>query len=168
MRQLIAGGQHIDALTPAELSAFWAEQQQAQSARDRERYRSVKHMRLPQTLSGKPASSAITLGVSKGQQAVGPALGWSWVVRRLIVSGLTSGASPDVVNLYLNDAFNYPPVWQFNGNNFGYTFGKGEIVLYGGDTFSLQNSGTIAATGLITLAGEVVEVATERLGEYLS
>jgi len=130
--------------------------------RERERARGYKWMRLPTTLSGLIASSAIQLGVAKGQ-VCGPEQGYAWTLRRLIVTGLTTGTTPDVVNLFLNDRFSGPPIWQFNGNNFGYTFGRSEMVLMPGDTLSLQNVGTIAATGTVTLSGELEEVPAEML-----
>ncbi len=141
---------------------FLRDIQSVQEARDRASARGWKWMRLPQALSGTPASSAITLGATKGQ-VVGPEQGYAWSIRRLIVSGLTSGASPDVVNLYLNDRFAGPPLWQFNGNNFGYTFGRLELVLMPGDTLSLQNSGTISSTSPVLLSGELIEVPAEML-----
>jgi hypothetical protein len=133
-------------------------------AQQRRLVRGIKWMRLPATLSGAVKSSAITLGTGTGQ-IVGPEQGYAWAMRRLVVGGLTAGATPDVVNLYRNDGFNQVALWQFNGNNFGYTFNNLQLVLMSGDTFSLQNVGTIAATGTITLSGELVEVPAERLGE---
>jgi len=52
-------------------------------------------------------------------------------------------------------------LWQFNGNNFGYTFGKLELLVMGGETLSLQSVGTFASTSLITLSGELTEVPSE-------
>ena len=173
---VIRGGMPVEIPTAEEiggvmderLAAAYRVQAEIESARHREHARSVKWMRLPAILSGKVTSSAVTLGVASGRAAVGPDLGYAWVIKRLVVSGLAAGATPDVVNLYLNDSFSYAPVWQFNGNNFGYTFGDGELVLLGGDTLSLKNSGTITATGTVSLAGELIEMASERLGEFLS
>lgn len=132
----------------------------------RDWYRGIKWMRLP-ILSGPISGAAITLGGVTGN-TIGPDSGYAWSLRRLIVTGLASGATPDVVNLYLNDNFNQPPLWQFNGNNFGYTFGKLELVLIGGDTLALRNVGNLTATGNITLAGELIEVPTEMLGKLAS
>ena len=132
-------------------------------ARDRQHARGFKWMRLPEYLSGKASASAITLGVATGQPALGPESGYAWSLKRLIVSGLTTGATPDVVNLYRNDRFSGPPLWQFNGNTFGYTFGKLELVLSPGDTLSLQNVGTFNATGTILLSGELIEAPAEML-----
>jgi hypothetical protein len=155
----IQGGTQLETATPAEVRAIYAEE----LAADRARARGYKWMRLPTSLQGKPSGSAITLGVTRGQPPVGPQQGYAWCLRRLVVDGLTAGATPDVVNLYPNDGFNGPPLWQFNGNNFGYTFGRSEMVLNAGDTLSLQSSGTIAATGLVRLSGELEEVPAEML-----
>jgi hypothetical protein len=141
-----------------DMGSVWEAQQRA-------RVRGIKWMRLPETLTGKVVSSAITLGVATGQTPLGPESGYIWTFTRLMVTGLTAGATPDVVNLYRNDRFAGPPLWQFNGNNFGYTFGKLRITLGAGDTLSLQNVGTLAATGTIFLSGELIEVPAERVGE---
>ena len=136
-------------------------------ARERQQARAFKWLRLPQTLTGTIASSAITLGVTKGQ-VLGPQEGYAWSVMALVVSGLTaSSTTPDVVNFYLNDRFNGPPWWQLNGNSFGVTFGKLQRVMMPGDTLALQNSGTIAATGTVTVSGEVLEVPAEQLWKLI-
>ena len=36
------------------------------------------------------------------------------------------------------------PLWQFNGNNFGYTFGRVEMTLSPGDTLKFASVGTFA------------------------
>jgi hypothetical protein len=55
------------------------------------------------------------------------------------------------------------PLWQFNGNNFGYTFGRLEMTLTGGDSLTFASVGTFAATGTIRVTGELVEVPAEML-----
>lgn len=172
----IRGGAHIDVLNAAELGAeldlrlgpdargqWWAEQQSAESARERAEVRGIKDMYLPELLTGKAASSAIALGAAHGQ-VVGPELGYTWFFYRLILFGLNTG---DVVNLYRRDDFGGVPLWQFNGANFGYTFGKAQLFLHGGETLNLQNSGTIASTSQITLGGCLVEVPAERAARFL-
>ena len=131
-----------------------------------EHYRAEKHMRLPLSLQGTPSASAINLGESSGQ-ICGPRSGYAWSVRRLVVDGLTAGTTPDIVNLYRSSNVGQPPLWQFNGNNFGYTFGKLELVLWPGDTFNLVNVGTIAATGIVRLSGELDESPAEMLMKLL-
>jgi hypothetical protein len=161
-RVKIQGGVELEVPNRDEIredfSSVWEQQQRA-------RVRGIKWMRLPETLTGKVVSNAITLGVATGQTPLGPESGYAWTFTRLMVTGLATGATPDVVNLYRNDRFAGPPLWQFNGNNFGYTFGKLRVTLMAGDTLSLQNVGALAATGTIFLSGELIEVPAERLGE---
>ena len=155
MRVVIRGGDSYDLASPEDVRRIVGEEL-------RERARGVKFMALPTYLQGKPANSAITLGITKGQLPVGPEQGHMWGITRLVVTGLTaSSTSPDIVNMYLNDAFNGPVWWQFNGNTFGYNFSQ-PLCLQPGNTLSIQNSGTIAATGLITVSGELWEVPAEQ------
>jgi hypothetical protein len=149
-------GAEVDFLTKDELdSALATAFDQAELAR----IRAVKWMRLPESVTGKAVSSALSLGESTGQ-VCGPRSGYVWSVRRLVVTGLTSGSAPDVVNLYRGTGAG-PVVWQFNGNSFGYTFGKGQMTLNGGETFALASVGAFASTSQITLSGEVVEAPAE-------
>ncbi len=99
-----------------------------------------------------------------GSQGIGPREGFVWSIRRITVWGLTSGVTPDVANLYRSST-SAPPVWQFNGNNFAYTFGKLEMMLLPGETISLLSSGTIAATGQISIGGDVLEIAAEEVSK---
>lgn len=156
----LAANAEVDLLTRQELDESLQSQQDTWQAAA---LRGIKWMRLPEVLTGRAASGKLTLGETTGQQA-GPAQGYIWSLRRLIVNGLTSGATPDVVNLYRGTPAGQP-LWQFNGNNFGYTFGRLELVLQGGETLALASAGTFAATGQITLSGELLEVPAELLGK---
>lgn len=160
----LSAGATIDLLTKGEMDDSLAK---AAQAAEYEKLRGIKWMRLPETLTGKGASSKLSLGVDQGQPALGPRSGYAWVFKRLVVNGLTSGAggaTPDVVNLY-HDGETGVPMWQFNGNNFGYTFGKLEVTLMGGETLALASVGTFAATGQITLGGELIECPAELLAK---
>lgn len=150
----IRGGTKVDIPSAGEI-------RQIIGAELRETARGIKNLALPVYLQGKPSGSAIKLGITQGQSPVGPEQGYSWGITRLVVTGLTASAStPDIVNLYLNDNFGGPVFWQFSGNTFGYNFGP-PLILKPGNTLALQNVGTIAATGLISLSGEVWEVPAE-------
>jgi hypothetical protein len=132
-------------------------------ARELVQARGVKWMRLP-VITGTASSSTLTLDESHGAPIVGPEGGYAWSLRRIVIDGMTSGTTPDVVNMYRNSTgVGSPPLWQFNGNNFGYTFGRLEMVLNGGDTLKFLSVGTFAATGLIRVSGELVEVPAEML-----
>lgn len=131
-------------------------------AQERERARGEKDMRLPQ-IYGKASSSAITLGTGIAQ--VGPESGHKWSLRRIVVNGMTNGGTPDVLNMYVNDV-NSQPIWQFNGNNFGYTWGRREMVINPGEVILFASVGTFNATGTITVSGQLDDVIAEMFGKY--
>lgn len=158
MKFKIDFGTEIDLLTQGELDASLARHG---DALERSRVRGIRYRRLP-LLQGVAAGGVLTLGATT--PTVGPDSGFAWSLRRVVITGLTAGATPDVVNLYRNGG-GEQPVWQFNGNNFGYTFGRLELVIQGGETLVLVSAGTFAATGTITMSGELVEVPAEMLGK---
>lgn len=127
-----------------------------EAAWDRARLRAVKEgMRIPYNLQATAVGGVLTLGQA---QQFGPHQGYVWGIRRLVVNGLATGATPDVVNIYLNDAFNQIE-WQLNGNQFGSTFGRGEFTMNPGQILLVR--GTISATGVISLAGQYDEYPAE-------
>ena len=141
---------------------FLADVQAAIDARERAAARAWKHMRLPE-MYGTPASSACTIGASGSSgTAVGPEAGYAWSLRRIVIDGMTTGTTPDVINIYRNST-GTAPLWQFNGNNFGYTFSKLELVLKDDDVLMAASVGTFAATARIRISGELIEVPTEML-----
>lgn len=159
-RVKIASDAEFDTVTPAEHHDITAK---LLYGLEREKLRGVKHMRLPQ-LQSTIAATAVTLG---HDQKCGPDSGFAWCIRRLVITGLAGGTTPDVVNVYINTVQGNP-AWQLNGNNFGYTFGKGELTLYGGDHLLIANSGALAATGTVTLSGEVTSVPQEMLAKIIA
>lgn len=156
-------GAKLNVLSQGELESSLAKQANIESAREKERFKGISWMRIP-VLTAAVSSNAFTLGT--GQLTAGPREGFMWCIKRLVVNGLTSGATPDVANLYFNDATK-PAEWQFNGNNFAYTFGKFELTMAGNDTLILQNKGSIASSGPIILSGEVLQVPAEMLGKLV-
>jgi hypothetical protein len=152
--QLVRGGAELDIPTREEIAAVV-------SAQLRETYRGVKYMRLP-VMSATPSASAVTIG-DQAAGVIGPEQGYAWSLRRVVVDGMTTGTTPDVINMFRNAATGQPPLWQFNGNNFGYTWGPLEMVLQPGDSLKFVSVGTFAATGVIRVTGELVEVPAEML-----
>lgn len=138
---------------------FMRDVAEAAEIRERTMAKAWKHLRLPE-LYGTPASSAVSIGTTTPE--VGPESGYAWSIRRLVIDGMTSGATPDVINIYRNST-GTAPLWQFNGNNFGYTFGRLELVLKDGDVLVAASVGTFAATGRIRISGELIEVPAEQL-----
>jgi hypothetical protein len=121
--------------------------------------RGVKWMRLPE-IYGTASGSALTLDEAHGSLIVGPEQGYLWALTRIVIDGMTTGATPDVLNMYRNSTGS-APLWQFNGNNFGYDWGKLRITLGPGDTLKFASVGTFAATGRIRVSGELIEVPAE-------
>lgn len=121
--------------------------------------RGIRYRRLP-ILSGAAVSGVLTLGVTAPES--GPDSGFAWSLRRIFVNGLTGGATPDVVQLFRNGG-GEQPMWQISGASPGQTFGRLEAVLLGGETLVVASSGTFAATGQITVSGELIEVPSEML-----
>lgn len=151
-------GADADILSPAEsrhqLDQAFARQEQVALA-------GIKHMYLPM-LQGAAVGGSLLLG--QAAPVCTPRAGYSWSVMALAVAGLTSGGSPDVVNFYIDNPTGNP-WWQLNGNQWAETFGKLQRVIKGGSSLLVASSGMFAATGTITVTGEVIEVPTEMLGK---
>lgn len=151
---------------PARIAAAIAEQQQIERARDQERLRTRKIMRIPQ-IEGTPAGGALSMGGDSGPQRCGPDQGFVWSLSGLSIEGLTSGASQDTVQIFRNS--NSGPgrlIWQLTGNQPVSTFGKGQRILFPGEALLVVSVGTFSATGTITLSGETRQVSAERIGEF--
>jgi hypothetical protein len=170
-------GEFFESLTKGELddslSAYrkQAEEQQRQAARGR------KYARLNPPIMGVASGGVLQIGGDF--QNAGPAgtlvsspqprAGYAWAMRRMSVSGLTVGSTPDIVNLHRKtpNLTNIPTtssgIWQFNGNNYAYTFSFGEMVFLEGETPVLVSVGTFAATGTVTLSADYLEVPEEYL-----
>lgn len=159
-------GQEIDLLTQAEVAQVLAKRDTAMRAE----LAGKKYRRMP-PLTGKAVSGVLDIGGESqagwNGQPIGPDQGYVWAFRRLAVSGLTTGTTPDIVNLHRHGSGTGSVVWQFNGNNFAYTFSFAEMVFLPGETIRITNVGTFAATGNIGLTGDLVQVPSERLGELV-
>lgn len=160
MRTTLELGAQLDTLTRGELRD---ELTIAAQTHFQQYARGVKYLRMPIT-SAAVASSTFTIAGST--TGLGPREGYIWTIRRILVQGLTSGATPDVANLYRNNTSGIP-VWQFTGNAFQQTFGKTELLLLPGEHLSLAGVGTIAATGTIFLTGDLIEVSAEQFFKLL-
>lgn len=160
MKQQFEYGAQLDLLTRGELRDELAVTTQRI---EQQLTRSLKYIRLG------PIAVPITNGTAQltgGSQAgTGPRAGFVWAIRRLSFMGLTSGATPDVVNIYRGNT-NIPALWQFNGNNFAYTFSNVQMLLLDGEHIDVMGTG-LAATGDVWFAGDVVEVAAPEIGKLL-
>ncbi len=106
-------------------------------------------------------------GQSYTGQIIKPNEGYVWSIRRLSANGLGTGTSPDILNIYRNGT-NGVPVWQLNGNNFGYTFGPAEMLLLPGENLIAASLGSLVSTSQISLAGDAIEVPQEMLGRLVT
>jgi len=156
----IKGGLRLEIPNRAEIRDTVGE---AFDAQERRAARGWKWMRLP-VYTATPANSAVAIdSASNGGAELGPNSGYAWSLRRIVIDGMTTGTTPDVINMYRNAITGQAPLWQFNGNNFAYTFGRLEMVIIGGDALKFASVGTFAATGQIRVTGELVEVPAEQL-----
>jgi hypothetical protein len=135
-------------------------QERIERTRERERLRGIKTgLRLPllQAAGANPFSVGGDTNTLTGQQPQRPAEGYAWALRHIVVEGLTSGATPDKVNILRGGRI----IWQLNGNNFGQTWGRGELWIRPGESLAYQSVGTFAATGTIIIHGAVDEFPAE-------
>lgn len=131
----------------------------------------IKYFRLP-TLYATPASGTVVLGQSWAGQAytgqiIQPNQGFVWSIRRLSANGLGTGNSPDLLNIYRNGTQG-APVWQLNGNNWGYSFGLTELLLLPGESLVAASLGSLVATVQISLTGDAIEVPQAMIGKLVA
>lgn len=139
-------------------------------AENRAALEGIKYFRLP-TLYATPASGTVVLGQSwAGQtytgQIIKPNEGYVWSIRRLSANGLGTGNTPDVLNVYRNGT-GVAPVWQLNGNNWGYSFGPTELMLLPGEQLIAASLGSMTATVQISLTGDAIEVPFAMIGKLV-
>ncbi len=125
--------------------------------------RGMKYLRTSPAVA--PISGAAFSFDGSSGAGHGPREGFVWTIRRLLVTGLATGTTPDVINFFRGSPSGIP-LWQLNGNSFGSTFGKCELLLLGGEVLSFASSGTVTATGQITVTADVLEVAAEELYKF--
>ena len=123
----------------------------------------IKYIRLP-TLRGTPVNGTVALGTTG--EFRGPHAGYLWSIRRLSVSGLGTGTSPDILNIYRTGT-GVPPFWQLNGNNWGYSFGPAEMILLPGENLVAASLGSMVSTTQVILAGDAVELPQEMFGKMV-
>ena len=131
----------------------------------------IKYFRLP-ALYATPASGTVVLGQSWAGQAytgqiIQPNSGFAWSIRRLTANGLGTGSSPDLLNIYRTGTQGNP-VWQLNGNNWGYSFGPTEMLLLPGESLVAASLGSLVSTQQITLTGDALEVPQALIGKLVA
>lgn len=122
----------------------------------------ITYFRLP-AVYATPTAGTVVLGTV---QPVGPNEGYVWSIRRLTASGLGTGTSPDVLNIYRNGTQGQA-IWQLNGNNFGYSFGPTEMLLLAGERLQAASVGSLVSTSQIVLTGDAIEVPRAMIGKLV-
>jgi hypothetical protein len=171
-------GEFFESLTKGELDESLSAYRKQAEANQRAAARGSKYMRLNPPITGTASGGALQMGGDYPNtgpqgtlsQAPAPRAGYAWAMRRMSVAGLTTGTTPDLVNLHRRTPGGVYTggtlsngIWQFNGNNFAYTFSFGEMVFLEGETPVLTSTGAFASTATITLSADYLEVPQEML-----
>ena len=135
-----------------------AEQEAVERARERERLRGIKIIRIP-VLRGTGANP-FTMGGNNVLVPQMPDQGWTWSLRHLVIEGMTRGGTPDAIQIVR--ASDQRILWELNGNQYAQTWSRGEIMLNAGEALFYQSVGTFNATGTITAHGAVWEAPAEQ------
>ena len=146
-------------------------------ARMSERQASIERARQQEQIAGVKAGMRLSVIRATGanpfsaggdgnpnQPVQKPDEGRAWFLRHLVITGLTTGATPDVVNILRGNTV----IWQLNGNQFAQTFGKSDIKIMPGESLAYQSVGTFAATGTITITGAVDDWPAEKIGQAVA
>lgn len=184
MRFKFGIGEFFETLTKGELDDSLAAYRKQANEAERSMARAVKYMRLNPPVTGQAVSNSLKMGgdfitgtAAAGGSSTGgqpgaptpqPRAGYCWAVRRAAVQGLTSGATPDIVNLFRRQAdagawLGGPSTvsggdWQFTGNNFAYTFSFGQLVFWEGETPIIVSQGSFAGLGQVTFRMDFEEL----------
>ena len=152
-RTELRAGASLDLLNASELS----DALDRARAIENELLRGVKKFKLI-PIAGTPSGSALSMGGDSSASQQTPEEGYIWALTHLVIEGLTaSSTAPDVVNVKIGNRI----VWQLNGNQFCQTWGRGQFLIFPGETLSYVSVGTFAATGTITAHGQAWNVPAE-------
>jgi hypothetical protein len=151
----IAANAEVDMLTKEELS-------DALAAQARAPYQAVSFFRLP-VITGTASGGVLSMGGDVNPEHT-PTSGYTWVLRHLVIQGLTRGATPDAVQIFREQLV----IWELNGNQYAQTFGRGEIVIRQGETLAYKNIGAFAATGQIIIHGTAWQVPSQLEAELVT
>jgi hypothetical protein len=128
-----------------------------------EQARGVKAIRLP--VEQAAGANPFSMGGDVGTLNVSPEQGFVWSLRHLVIEGMATGATPDVINIRRSSAQGQV-IWQLNGNQFAQTWGRGEVVLFAGETLFYQSVGTFVSTATIKAYGMAEQVPGEKIAIF--
>ena len=109
------------------------------------------------------ASNAFTMGGEQDSNInniLGPEAGYLWMVRRIAITGPTLAS--DVTNVYIGrqDPQNlvYPALTGLSSSTGYKSFSRDELVVNGGESLVIASTGSVAATGTVTVTLGVTEI----------
>lgn len=128
-----------------------------------EQSRAIKAIRLPvvQAVGANP----FTMGGDVGTLIVGPEQGYVWSLRELTIEGMTRTATPDIIQIRRSSAQGQV-IWELNGNQYAQTWGRGEKIIYSGETLFYQSVGTFVSTATIKAYGMAEQVPGEKIAIF--
>ena len=145
------------------LQQMTEQQRTLERIREQEKISGVKAgLRLP--VIRFTATNPFTIGGDTATTPQKPDEGRAWYLRHLVITGLATGATPDVVNILRGNTV----IWQLNGNQFAQTWGKSDIKIAPGESLSYQSVGTVTATGTVTITGAVDDWPAEKIGQAVA
>jgi hypothetical protein len=117
---------------------------------------------------GTITGNAVTVGgldATANSGRTGPEAGYVWDVRRVAVSGLTNASDPTSLFVNANDALHLIlPAFTGVSGAIGYhDWPKGANMLMPNDRLVCASTGSIAATGIVTLVGMAWELPIGQL-----
>jgi len=132
--------------------------------RERAKIAGVKPIRLPR-LVGTGSATLVMGGDNRPLHS--PQEGFVWAVREIAVEGMSTGANPDVINIWRGGtaAQTGNIFWQLNGNVFIQTWGYGEKLLFPGEALLYTAGATFASTAQIIAHGVVENVPGQMIGK---
>ena len=136
---------------------------QIEMARQWERLRGVKIVRFPVNVIQATAATPLTVLPEQMPNAVGPDSGFVWSLKLLVIEGLATGATPDVINFTSRGRI----IWQLNGNSFAQDWGKGSQILFPGELLGIASVGNMTNTGKVIVHGHAWEVPGPEIGKLL-
>ena len=126
-----------------------------------EEAKGVKAIRLP--LVEAAGANPFSMGGDTGTGLLqAPEQGYIWSLRQLTIEGMTRTATPDIIQVRRGSALGQV-IWELNGNSYSQTWGRGEIIIFSGETLFYQSVGTFNSTATIKAYGVAEQVPGEKI-----
>ena len=141
-------------------------QTQIEQFRELERYRGEKIQRLPVIQATATGGQPFTMGGDVGQELSAPEQGFVWSLSALTIEGMARGATPDIIQVRRGSVTGQV-IWELNGNQYCQTWGKGQVIIYAGETLFYTSVGNISTTTTIKAYGAARQVPGPKIGTFI-